>query len=142
MQELRCVDLSKEERCPMKIEGVPEGYELLRVGKPEAGDLYIATDGSIQQCGSPIASEGWAIVRKIEKPKRYRPFSCAEEFKPFASHWFFSKEEEVFFRVQGFSDEGVFWSRTQAYPNKYVDFFSDFTFGDGVPAGVEIGGGE
>jgi hypothetical protein len=68
----------------MKIQGVPEGYELVRIGIPKDGELYLCG----RRCDveeyneSTWYSSVYAIVRKIEKPKQYRPFANAEEFTP------------------------------------------------------------
>jgi hypothetical protein len=50
-----------------KIEGVPEGFELLRIGKPKEGDLFIDGCGDVQTADG-YEIEGCAILRKIEPP--------------------------------------------------------------------------
>ncbi len=71
----------------MKIEGVPEGWELVRIGAPKKGDLYVGSGGDVASCPCDYHAECYALVRKIEKPKRYRPFASAEEFKPHRDRW-------------------------------------------------------
>ena len=52
-----------------KIEGVPEGWELVRVGTPDEGELYIVSGGLVGVCESPRFAKNYVIVRKIEPPK-------------------------------------------------------------------------
>ena len=33
----------------MQVEGIPDGWELVRVGKVEHGDFFILSDGLIEQ---------------------------------------------------------------------------------------------
>lgn len=71
----------------MKIEGVPEGYELVRIGRPKKGELYIMTTGEVIDCAGLIQSEsGFAIVRKIE-PK-VRPMTRDEFLAAWKQRWF------------------------------------------------------
>jgi len=73
-----------------QIPGVPEGWELVRIGVPDMDDWLIGHEGN------PVAQSSlkrqlllrqYAIIRKIEKPARYRPFKDAEEFKPHRDRW-------------------------------------------------------
>ena len=68
----------------MTIEGIPEGWELVRVGHP-----VIEVEWVLNHYGDPILFSGnpnvnpgsnWPIIRKIEKPKQYRPFANAAEY--------------------------------------------------------------
>lgn len=65
----------------MTIEGIPEGWELVRVGKCFPGDVRVAADGNPEEWNS-VSSIGvnYVIVRKIEKPRRYRSFANAAEY--------------------------------------------------------------
>jgi hypothetical protein len=71
----------------MKIEGVPNGYELVRIGRPEEGELFIGGTGLVNTATGGESCFSFSIVRKIERPKRYRPFANAEEFKPHRNRW-------------------------------------------------------
>jgi len=74
-----------------QIPGVPEGWELVRIGHPVIGvDCVIDYNGDIVVFrGNPNVNSGanWPIIRKIEKPAAYRPFANAEEFKPHRDRW-------------------------------------------------------
>jgi hypothetical protein len=71
-----------------QIPGVPEGWELVRIGVVHHGEWRLMEDGTVKQWLTIEPSRGWAVVlRKIEKPARYRPFANAEEFKPHRDRW-------------------------------------------------------
>lgn len=61
----------------MKIEGVPDGYELVRIGKATAGETVIEHDGALYTFGTysdvirPIVRK----VFKVEAGKYYRDVS-------------------------------------------------------------------
>ena len=53
-----------------KIEGVPEGWELVRIGSAYSGESALGPQGDIIFCSVPCwASKNYVIVRKIEPPK-------------------------------------------------------------------------
>lgn len=65
------------------IEGIPDGWELVRIGKPKVSEYYIDVTGSIYKAldTTPTVLHWYMpIIRKIEKPKRYRPFANAAEY--------------------------------------------------------------
>lgn len=67
----------------MQVEGIPEGWELVRVGKPTLEEFIIGHDGSPVACVSlkrPLRQFRYAIIRKVEKPKQFRPFANAFEY--------------------------------------------------------------
>lgn len=55
----------------MKIDGVPEGYELVRIGKPQPGDSIIQTTGDLYTFfGTSEAI--YPIVRRLRAPLKLR----------------------------------------------------------------------
>lgn len=65
----------------MSIEGIPEGWELVRVGKPIMNvDCVVAGDGMPVLIDWITDRRNWLIIRKIEKPKTYRAFANAAEY--------------------------------------------------------------
>ena len=51
----------------MTVEGVPEGYELVRIGSAKAGDTVITDDGRVYTLLSDVISElNIPVVRKVE----------------------------------------------------------------------------
>lgn len=124
-----------------KIEGVPDGWRLVRIGKPKAGETFM--DGS---SGVPHeASCDWnrslrAIIEKIEKPKKYRPFANAAEFEPHRDRWVTCIEggvSEDVSRVTGYDDFGVFVGACDdRFP--YDEALKTLAFEDLEPFGVEV----
>lgn len=55
----------------MKIEGVPEGYEILRLGKPRKGDICVALNGTIHEWKTN-ADLHYTILRKLPEPLQLR----------------------------------------------------------------------
>jgi hypothetical protein len=114
------------------VPGVPAGWELVRIGIPMDLEWVIAMN-----TGEPyqMAQDGFryqAIVRKIEKPKQYRPFANAEEFKPHRDRWWrFKDEPDHFHPPLSYSDK--FHSA-----HCWVDSFKEKLFDDGTPFGVEV----
>jgi hypothetical protein len=102
-------------------------------------------DYSINRVGDPFewttceSDTVWPIIRKIEKPAKYRPFANAEEFKahPLSGGWVLLGAG-VWGRVLSFSDDYV--STSDTHPDEYTwgDAFSDLLFDDGTPFGVKI----
>ena len=65
----------------MIIEGIPEGWELVRIGNPIVNvDLVIGSGGLPELFNWTTDSHNWPIIRKIEKPKKFRPFANAAEY--------------------------------------------------------------
>jgi len=123
----------------MTIEGIPDGWELVRIGTPEHGEVIMLTDGSIEQHheGRNVRmNKNYVIIRKIEKPKQFRPFANAAEFEPFRDRWV---------RYLGDDCGGSrvsFYDNTHARIDDDVDnwnaHFKDYTFDDGTPFGIEV----
>jgi hypothetical protein len=125
-----------------QIPGVPEGWELVRIGPVGPGEFFVDYDGQSQQYTQAAASIGWVtIIRKIEKPARYRPFASAEEFKPHRDRWVsraFKRRLDAsgMYRPFAYDDSGI-W--TDAGKVSYQEMFKDGrVFEDGTPFGVKI----
>jgi len=117
----------------MKIEGVPEGYEIVRIGRPEKRELFIDSTGQVGTSNGLEVSYCFAIVRKIEKPKQYRPFANAEEFKPHRNRWVrLAGCDKGFWHFGSCTDEGAMGAKWKYLFKTYV--FDD----DGTPFGVEV----
>jgi len=123
-----------------RIPGVPEGWELVRIGPVNPGEFFVGYDGQAEQYLQGTASTGWVtIIRKIEKPAKYRPFANAEEYLP---HWgkpIRLKGDPGFDSVVGASIFGVYVANaTEIFHHSMTDAFEQFTFVDGTPFGVKI----
>ena len=116
------------------IEGIPEGWELVRVGKPKTGEFFIDGLSHPHQAMDDRHFHGCAIIRKIPKPKQYRPFANAAEYKPHRDRWWRYSDSEDSGHVQppaAYSDIGPMGSNwKQAFEGRQFD--------DGTPFGVEV----
>ena len=121
-----------------QIPGVPEGWELVELRRARKGEYYVDGEGRPQRTHADLHAV-WPIIRKIEKPAKYRPFANGEEFRAHpASGGYVLLGAGVWGRVIAFSD--VYVSTSDAHPDEYTwqDAFSDLLFDDGTPFGVNI----
>jgi hypothetical protein len=124
-----------------QIPGVPDGWELVHAMRfAEAGEYILDELGkpylSVMGSGRPFP-----IIRKIEKPARYRPFEDAREADQF---WNASlriansipESKDSRFRINTIGCDGItigleFYSYKAAFDGFSVD-------DDGTPFGVKI----
>jgi hypothetical protein len=117
-----------------QIPGVPDGWELVRIDRPTKGEWFIVVAG--QPSEYPYEANGsgvFPIVRKIEKPAKYRPFANAEEFKPHRDRWWYRDDKFArrHFPPASYCDKahgGAVWQHR----------FETCFFDDGTPFGVRI----
>ena len=120
----------------MQIEGIPDGWELVRIGVPKAGDWMVSPKGKPDRAIEDFTTL-WPIIRKIEKPKRYRPFANAAEFEPHREKWLSHDGVAGAWRIHEYNDEsfmvrdGVFFTFEEAFKDGRK-------FEDGTPFGVEV----
>ena len=125
----------------MTIEGIPDGWELVRIGKPSINERYIGLAGLVINCVAIPSGEGYAIVRKIEKPRQYRPFANAAEFEPFRDRWIKRTYNgdlsgKGCFKFHAYDDIGVY---DVGEHFSYQEMFDDGRqFDDGTPFGIEV----
>jgi hypothetical protein len=113
------------------IPGVPEGWELVRIGRPVKGEFFVRFGGVDECTHTELMDDSSAIVRKIEKPKRYRQFASAEEFKPHRERWWKWKGQSLVSPPARYNDEShnaISWRQS----------FDEKVFDDGTPFGVEV----
>jgi hypothetical protein len=125
-----------------QIPGVPEGWELVKIGMPFRGvDWIVDHDGNARLCDLNSMFLNRVIIRQVEKPAKYRPFANAEEFKPHRDRWLTrlgqnGQQIDGEFRHFGFDDMGIWLG---ANPLSYRDALDQgHTFDDGTPFGVLI----
>jgi len=113
------------------IPGVPEGWELVRIGIAMDGEWVIAINTGEPYRTFNAGFRYQSIIRKIETPKRYRPFANAEEFKPHRDRWWRDKGKSYVYAPATYGDDyhcGASWE--SSFVNKLFD--------DGSPFGVEV----
>lgn len=123
----------------VKVEGIPEGWELIKFDYANDGDWYMTGGGVATVHLSPKPTQAKRlIIRKIEKPKQYRPFANGAEFlaHPLSGDWIDIGADE-FAKVSQCNDSGI-WFSGYAEIQHYEDAFVDLRFRDGTPFGVEV----
>jgi hypothetical protein len=128
-----------------QIPGVPEGWELVHaMRRATKGEWYIDNDGTphLQHMSKSVFPH--PIIRKIEKPAKYRPFVNAEEYRPHRDRWLTRKAKfdpgplDGACRVCSYDDGGVWWANAQKSTYQ-EEFDSGRCFDDdGTPFGVKI----
>jgi hypothetical protein len=125
------------------VPGVPDGWELVAIRRPIKGDWYLDGYGKICQWTSDVSSAiKYDIIRKIEKPAKYRPVANAEEFLPHADRKI-SRVGNDGKKVPGFttatscSDSGVWLGDIYSDWKEMLDRGHVF-LDDGTPFGVRI----
>jgi hypothetical protein len=69
------------------VPGVPDGWELVHAYRiAEAGEHVLDGNGLPVLRGKRSVLK-FPIIRKVEVPKKYRPFVNAEEFSPHRDRW-------------------------------------------------------
>ena len=64
-----------------RVPGVPDGWELVRIGRPMCGEFRVSSIGKpVAVTDNEIVAKDCPIIRKIEEPAKYRPFESAAEY--------------------------------------------------------------
>jgi len=116
-----------------QIPGVPEGWELVELRRARKGEYYVDGEGRPQRTHADLHAV-WPIIRKIEKPAKYRPFANAEEFKPHRDRWWRYNDSEDSEHVQ----PPAAYSKIGPMGSNWEQAFSGRVFDDGTPFGVKI----
>jgi hypothetical protein len=127
-----------------QIPGVPEGWEIEHANRiGDDGEHCIGENGEpfLLRCRT---AGRVCIIRKIEKPAKYRPFKDADEFKPHRDRWLTRKDKsdpapfDGACRVVAYCDNHLWWAdgRNSTYKEEldHGRCFDD----DGTPFGVKI----
>ena len=114
------------------IEGIPEGWELVRFGVPKSGEVVLGPNGEPLEVNCDGVTV-WPIIRKIKKPKQYRAFANAAEFKPHRDRWWMFKADT---RNHCRPPEGYHDDLYGSW--EWEEMFDSATFDDGTPFGVEV----
>ena len=118
------------------IEGIPEDWELVRVGCPTNGEFYLGMNGQPIICNLVFHGYAYLIIRKIEKPKQYRPFANAAEAETlWDAKLQFKGHDADRFRVTAIRSTGV---TIGGSTYRYEEAFEQFECSDGTPFGVEV----
>jgi hypothetical protein len=120
------------------VPGVPDGWELVRItDDPKSGEFALEWPNRVVMVTDPDMWELAVIVRKIEKPKRYRPFANASEFRPHRERWVRQVLGGLVFRCTSYGGGAlvVYGSLLPTFSEAFAQFVFD---DDGSPFGVEV----
>ena len=119
----------------MKIEGIPEGWELVRIGRANLGEHYLTQSGKIVLWDIEEQSDRiYPIIRK--KPKQYRPFQNRTEAEPlFDCRVKYKDADSAVFRVVALGGTGA---QIGLGLYLYDEAFRLFECSDGTPFGIEV----
>lgn len=119
-----------------------EGWEIVGFDHVSQDEWFVDSEGRIIPWGFAGRSiEKKIIVRKIERPKQYRPFANAAEFKPHRERWIAKlhsdgRVSDGCFRVDSYDNFGA-WVGSDRL--SFDDMFdAGQQFDDGTPFGVEV----
>ena len=126
----------------MSIEGIPDGWELVRFDYANKGESFLNGTGEIiLHIYDTPTPRMRLIIRKIEKPKQYRHFANAAEFEPHRDRWV--KRSYIgglcskgCFKPQAYDDQGVF--DIGEHFTYYEMFNEGRQFDDGTPFGIKV----
>ncbi len=117
----------------MTIEGVPEGYELVRIGSAMEGELMVSGSGDVYKATSNHCSKNYPVIRKLEP--QYRPFANAAEFAPHRDRWIRGKHFAGAHRVVSYGDGGAI----SVSQSSWAEVLESCVFDDdGTPCGMEV----
>lgn len=124
----------------MQVEGIPEGWEFVRIGGVKRGEFRLGCQGQPLEWtdSRDSASVNYVVIRK--KQKQYRPFANAAEVDAMWNAVLKFKHpgpglEDSKFRVNYITASTV-WIGKESY--SYKDAFESFECIDGTPFGVEV----
>jgi hypothetical protein len=123
------------------VPGVPDGWELVAIRKVRYMESYIWTSGYSSLWQDSEESDFIVpVIRKIEKPAKYRPFANAKEYRPHFDKAIKPKAVATMeMLVIKYSQEFVFFvSGSTLNSSSYENAFYGVEFADGTPFGVKI----
>ena len=99
------------------------------------------SDGDLIPLEAPVEAPADPDARKIPKPKTYRAFANAAEYKPHRDRWLARIDEHGLlldgeFQINGFDDTGIWLGSNHLSYKDALD--QGHAFDDGNPFGVEV----
>jgi hypothetical protein len=121
-----------------QILGVPDGWELVHANRAVMpGEDFIDRNGSVRHWGAKQETTAvYPIIRKIEKPAKYRPFANCGEVEPFFDRNLRWKNGVIgLLRISIADNDGVVIGATKY---TFRRAFEVLALDDGTPFGVKI----
>jgi hypothetical protein len=127
----------------MKIKGVPEGYELVRIGgydhNKDGEVLVLLACGTVVPFTGYTTAKNLVILRKAERPKQYRPFANGAEYSPHFHRQVVEANDYNMTYLPTAFDNNKVWLGPGFSGNAWDEAFRSFKFkDDGTPFGVEV----
>ena len=122
----------------MSIEGIPDGWDQERVGQIHPGEYWVNNYGDPQRWENdhPSSSKNYVIIRKIEKPKQYRPYAKLIEAQPLVGEVLrFKVDHQSMGLFIGITSSGFQIGLSHWNPREAFDSFERL---DGTPFGIEV----
>jgi hypothetical protein len=120
-----------------QIPGVPEGWEAVSFDYVSDGEWWLDKDGDpIQHTSSVRTQCKRLIIRKIEKPAKYRPFISCVEIEPFFNRNLRWKNGTIGLLRISIADNGGIFIGSANYT--FQRAFDVLVLDDGTPFGVKI----
>ena len=119
-----------------QIPGVPEGWELVRIGRINAGEWTLDDFGDPFVWKGESSTSVFPIIRKIEKPATYRPFVSCVEIEPFFNRNLRWKDGTIGLLRISIADNGGIFIGSANYT--FQRAFDVLVLDDGTPFGVRI----
>lgn len=125
-----------------QVEGVPDGWRLVRIGSPKAGECFIDSgNGTPRETSCDWSGSVRVIIEKIEQPKQFRQFVNAAEFEQHRDRWVEYTSPNYgdcsMYRVSAYTSDRV-WLGPDNVGRTYKEAFHCLRFADGSPFGVEV----
>lgn len=120
-----------------QIEGIPDGWELVAFREASEGEYFLNNEGKIEKWTLGRKScVRLAIIRKIEKPKKFRAFKTLAEAEPFFDRKLkYKQHDNAILRIGFMSRIGVEIGR---YIYSYKEAYEALECIDGTPFGIEV----
>jgi len=130
--------MDEREKAMKKIAGIPDGWELDRIGTPVEGEFFVDALGRVSEVPKGLfLSKNYIIICKIEKPKTYRPFKDAAEFHPHRYKWW-KRKGDVQCSKYPTTYPPAAYNDISHGGQPWGEAFEQRIFEDGSPFGVDV----
>jgi hypothetical protein len=119
-----------------QIPGVPLGWELISIDRINDAEWTVDDFGNPTQWRGEPSTCVYPIIRKIEKPAKYRPFANCVEVEPFFDRKLRWKNGTAGLLSISIADNGGIFIGTANYT--FQRAFDVLVLDDGTPFGVRI----
>lgn len=123
------------------ITGIPEGFEPIdkdiskSIRQAKYLEYYLSDKNVHQWKWADRSADNYLILKKIEKPKEYRPFTL-EEAKYHRDRWIRFKNSNTCFKITGYDENYIYTDKGMFIHKEALKLF---VFDDTeLPYGMEV----